>query len=147
MGLFSNPRNNKDKWASIVMAGSMPGSMISEETLIVATDLYLKQRIRIFYESVHLVVTTKNDSTRKSRFKLAKKQFEELIGVKKYCDKEQKKAINQVIDDFLKVEDVYKHPHRAEYQAKQKEKQRKRDEFWEAYGMMEMIDIFAGDDD
>lgn len=105
--------------------------------------IHRASEIRIFYESTHLVVTSKNNETRKSRFKLAKKQFEELIGVKKYCDREDKKAINQVVDDFLKVEDIYKHPHRAEVQTKQKEKQCQRDEFWEAYGMMEMMDIFS----
>ena len=60
-----------------------------------------------------------------------------------YAALEDKKAINQVVDDFLKVEDIYKHPHRAEVQTKQKEKQCQRDEFWEAYGMMEMMDIFS----
>lgn len=47
----------------------------------------------------------------------------------------------------MEMEDHYKHPNREALREKAAMKQQKKDEFWEAYGTMEMIDIFLGDDD
>lgn len=111
MGLFGNPRENKDAWAAIVMAGNVPGSMIPEETLIAATAMFVSQHLRIFYESVEFVYSTKNKKTKTSRFELAKKHHVELLRVKKYYDKAQKKVISQATDAYVALEDFYKHPH------------------------------------
>lgn len=145
MGLFGNPRENKDAWAAIVMAGNAPGSMIPEETLIAATAMFVSQHLRIFYESVEFVYSTKNKKTKTSRFELAKKHHVELLRVKKYYDKAQKKVISQATDAYVALEDFYKHPHRAEALAKQAERQRQKDEFWETYGFMEFVDDWIDD--
>ena len=146
MGLFGNPRKNKDKWSQIVIEGDLPET-VSEELLIAATENYISQHLRRLYESINLFLTTKNKSTRKSRYELANKDYVALLKVFKYCDKKQKKVVNQALNDFLEAEDSYKHPHRAEEEAKLEAKRREREEFWETYGMMEMIDIFCDDID
>ena len=108
---------------------------------------YLSQDI--INSFIHLVLTSKNKKTQKERYKLAQEKFGALVRIKKYASKEQKKGINQAIDDFLKMEDMYKHP--GKYQEpvvdvkKQNKKQMKQD-FWDVYAQMEMLDIFAGDD-
>ena len=45
------------------------------------------------------------------------------------------------------MEDQYKHPNKAKREALAAQKKQKKNDFWETYAMMEMIDIFAGDDD
>ena len=145
MGLFGNPRKNKDKWAQIVITGDLPSEEISEELLIKATEAYISQHLRRLYESINLLTSTKNKATRKSRYELANKDYVALLKVYKYCDKKQKKILDQATNDFLDAEDSYKYPHRAEQGAKLEAKRREREEFWETYGMMEMIDIFCDD--
>lgn len=150
MGLFGNPRKNKDKWAELVVANAQPGMNLDEKFLDAATTMYIQQHTRILYDSIHLVLTSKNKKTQKERYKLAQEKFGALVRIKKYASKEQKKGINQAIDDFLKMEDMYKHP--GKYQEpvvdvkKQNKKQMKQD-FWDVYAQMEMLDIFAGDEE
>lgn len=120
---------------------------MTELFLDAATDLFIQQHGRILYESIHLVLTSKNAGTKKSRYKLACEYYRVLVGVQKYANKNQKKAIHQSIDDFLIMEDQYKHPNKAKREALATQKKQKKNDFWETYAMMEMIDIFAGDDD
>lgn len=61
MGLFGNPRKNKNAWAAIVMENAQPGAKIDEKMLDLATELYIKQRIRILYESIRLVFSSENE--------------------------------------------------------------------------------------
>ena len=144
MGLFGNPRMKIEKWAPIVMEGYIPGMPVEEEFLDAATTLYIQQYARILYDSIHLVLTSKNEETRKSRYVLAQKHFAALVKIKKYASKEQKIGINQVLNDFLNMEDMYRHPDRIpEIQQKAKKQMMKQD-FWNVYGQGEALDIFSG---
>jgi len=145
MGLFGNPRNNKDKWAAIVVANAQPGMNVDEKFLDAATTLYIQQHARVLYDSIRIVLTSKNKKTQKDRFKLAQKEFGALVEVKKYASREQKKGINQAIDDFVKMEDMYKHPGKYQQPVVDNKKQMKKD-FWDVYAECEMMDIFSGDD-
>ena len=147
MGNFFNPRNRKVEWAKAVEVKFQPGAPLTEQFLDMATDQFIQQHGRILYESIHLVLTSKNASTKKSRYKLAREHYRALLGVQKYANKNQKKAIRQAIDDFLIMEDQYKYPNKANREALAAQKKQKKNDFWETYAMMEMIDIFAGDDD
>lgn len=147
MILFGNSRKDKNKWASVVMDQIQPDIEISEEILEAATEIYINQHIRILYESIEIALSSKNTKIKKSRYELAENQYRALLKIQKYADKNQKKVIHQAIDDFIVMEDNYKHPNRAKQDAMRAQKQMKKDEFWEAYGTMEMIDIFLGDDD
>ena len=80
MCLFGNPRKKIEKWASLVMEGYVAGMPVEEEFLDAATTLYIQQHARILYDSIHLVLTSKNEETRKSRYALAQKQFAALAG-------------------------------------------------------------------
>lgn len=147
MILFGNSRKDKNKWASVVMDQIQPDIEISEEILEAATEIYINQHIRILYESIEIALSSKNTKIKKSRYELAENQYRALLKIQKYADKNQKKVIHQAIDDFIVMEDNYKHSNRAKQDAMRAQKQMKKDEFWEAYGTMEMIDIFLGDDD
>lgn len=144
MGLFGNPRKKIEKWAPLVMEGHVPGMPVEEEFLDAATTLYIQQHARILYDSIHLVLTSKNEETRKSRYALAQKQFAVLVKVKKYASKEQRIGLNQALNDFLYMEDMYRHPDRIpEIQRKANKRQMKQD-FWNVYGQGEALDIFSG---
>lgn len=123
------------------------GTEIDEKLLEEATALYVPQHSRILYDSIRLVVDSKNKETRKSRYQLAQTHIGALLSVKKYGNREQKQAISKALDDFVKMEDYYKHPNREALRAEAAMRKQKKDEFWEAYGTMEMIDIFLGDED
>ena len=117
---------------------------VEEEFLDAATTLYVQQHARILYDSIHLVLTSKNEETRKSRYALAQKQFAALVKVKKYASKEQRIGLNQALNDFLNMEDMYRHPDRIpEFQQKAKNRMMKQD-FWNVYGQGEALDIFSG---
>lgn len=90
MCLFGNPRKKIEKWAPLVMEGYVPGMPVEEEFLDAATTLYIQQHARILYESIHLVLTSKNEETRKSRYALAQKQFAALVKIKKYANKSRR---------------------------------------------------------
>lgn len=142
MGLFGNPRKNKNAWAAIVMENAQPWAKTDEKMLDLATELYIKQRIRILYESIRLVFSSEDEKTRRNRYELAREHDCALLKVQKFASKEQKKVIHRAVDDFLLMEDWYQHPNRGKYEVLRAKRQREKDEFWEAYGMMEMIDIF-----
>lgn len=139
MGLFGNPRKRKENGAYIVMPEVKSGTEIDEKLLGEATALYVVQHSRILYDSIRLVMTSKNKETRKSRYRLAQIHIGALLSVKKYGNREQKKAIEKAVDDFVEMEDHYKHPNREALREKAAMKQQKKDEFWEAYGTMEMM--------
>lgn len=142
MGLFGNPRNNKAKWASVVTEDKQPGMNYDVAFLEAVTALYIQQHTRILYDSIRIVLTSKNEKTRKDRYALAQKKFNALVKVKKYADKEQKKMIIQALDDFLKMEDMYKQP--GKYDGKGFDRKQLTEDFWNVYAQMEMIDIFSG---
>ena len=146
MGLFGNPRKKIEKWAPIVMEGYVPGMPVEEEFLDAATALYIQQHARILYESMHLVLTSENKKTQKESLALAQKYFAALVKVKKYATKEQKKGISQALDDFLKMEDMYKHPNRISEQERMKNRKQMKQDFWDVYAQGEMLDIFSGKD-
>ena len=146
MGLFGNPRKKIEKWAPIVMEGYVPGMPVEEEFLDAATALYIQQHARIMYESMHLVLTSENKKTQKESLALAQKHFAALVKVKKYATKEQKKGISQALDDFLKMEDMYKHPNRISEQERMKNRKQMKQDFWDVYAQGEMLDIFSGKD-
>ena len=69
---------------------------------------------------------------------------EEISGVLKYANKEQKIGLNQALNDFLNMEDMYRHPDKIpEIQRKANKRQMKQD-FWDVYAQGEMLDIFSG---
>ena len=70
---------------------------MTEQFLDAVTDLFIQRHGRILYESIHLVLTRKNAGTKKSRYKLACEHYRALVGVQKYANKNQKKAIHQSI--------------------------------------------------
>lgn len=142
MSLF-NPRKDTEKWAAIVMP--MSKGPIPEKTLDAATSLFIDQRCRILYESIQLFLTSKYKDTRQSRYKLACEHYGALIKVKKYANREQRKKLDQAIDTFVKADDMYRHPNRAKAIAEKQARQKKKDEFWEAYGMLEMLEVFSDD--
>ena len=124
----------------------MPSSNAKEiptATLEAATALFIQQHARILAESIRLFLTSKNKDTRKSRYQLACQHYGELSKVRPYTTKEQRKIVDKAIDDFVKADDLYRHPNRAQA----KTKQPKNDDFWETYAMFEMLDIFSGDDE
>ena len=139
MSIF-DPRNNTSKWAAVVMPsskGEVPVKVLEE-----ATEIYVKQHIRILDESIHLFLTSRNKETRQSRYRLACEHYGALSKVKKYCTKEKKKLIDEKINFFVKADDIYRHPDRAKALA---ERQKKKDDFWEGYALSEMIEIFSED--
>ena len=144
MGLFSNPRKKIEKWAPLVMEGYVPGMPVEEKFLEAATTLYIQQHARILYDSIHLVLTSNNEETRKSRYVLAQKQFAALVKVKKFVSKEQKIRLNQALDDFLIMEDMYKHPNRVSDIQRRANKRQMKQDFWDVYAQGEMLDIFSG---
>lgn len=140
MGLFFNAKNNKEKWSSVVMPSSN-AKEIPTATLEAATALFVQQHVRILAESIRLFLTSKNKDTRKSRYQLACQHYGELIRVRPYTTKDQRKIVDKAIDDFVKADDLHRHPNRAQV------KKAKNDDFWETYAMFEMLDIFSGDEE
>lgn len=74
---------------------------------------------------------------------IAQEKFGALVAIKKYANKEQKKGINRALDDFLNMEDMYKHPEKYQNAVADNKKQMKED-FWDVYAQGEMLDIFSG---
>ena len=140
MGLF---KSKTEKWASIVMPSS--NGQVPETLLKEATRVYIEQHARILDESIKLFLTSKNKETRKNRYKLACEHYGALSRVKKYADRNQRKLIDKKIDDFVKADDLYRHPDRKEAIAAIEAKQKKKDDFWETYALLEMIEIFSED--
>ena len=141
MGLFINPRRNKEKWASIVIANYKKGMNVAVKVLDEATDAYIKQHARILYDSIHIVLTSSNAETQKERYKLANSHYGSLTKVYRYGTKEQKAAIRLAESDFFKMEEWYKHPERVQIVSSKKGM---KDAFWEVYGEAEALDIFSG---
>lgn len=147
MGLFFNPRKNKEKWASIVFAKGSSTVGLTEEMLDAATALYVQQHARILYESINLFLTSKNKATRKSRYKLATQHIGSLCSVRRFANKDMKRAIDQAYSDFQIAEDKYKHPNKDVSMAIANANKQRKNDFWETYAELEMIDIFFGDED
>lgn len=145
MGIFGNPRKNIEVWAAVVMPEKSSMNGLTEEMLIDATAMFVSKHTLIFYESSELVYSTKSKKTREEKFELAREHHVQLLRVKKYCDREQKKAISQATSDYVALEDFYKHPNRAEALAKQAQRQQEKDAFWETYGFMEFVDDWMDD--
>lgn len=146
MGLFGFSKKEKATWASIVISGIKPGMQIDDALLKKATDIYIAQHIRILNDSVNLVLTSKNKKTQAERYELALQHYGALAKIQKYADKKQKKAISDAQDQFMIMNERYKHPERVRRQEKQEMKRRKRDAFWEAYGTMEILDDIFHDE-
>lgn len=140
MGLFGLSRKEKETWASIVIQGIKPSMQIDDDFLKNATEIYISQHIRILEDSVRLVMESKNQKTRKERYDLSLRHFEALSKIQKYADKKQKKRIADAQDQFMIMNEHYKHPERVRKQEKQEWKKQKRDAFWETYGTMEILD-------
>ena len=149
MGLFGNPRKNKAKWAQIVMdkASTEIDDNLTEDELIRATTSYIYEHQKIFLESYNIVMTTDDAAARKKYLKQAQKHWSALVDVKPYCDKGQKSIIDTATDFLMDMEDLVKHPNRAKIEAQKNLRKQKKEDLWDIYAEMEMIDIFAGDDD
>lgn len=145
MGIFGFSKREKENWASIVISGTQPGTQIDDALLKKATDIYIDQHIRILKDSISLVRTSKNKKTREERYELALQHYGALTKIQKYADKKQKKAINDALDEFMIMNESYKHPERVQAQEKQEIKRQKRDAFWETYGTMEILDDIFND--
>lgn len=94
---------------------------------------------------MNLVLTSKNKKTQAERYELALQYYGTLTKVQKYADRKQKKAINDAQDQFMIMNERYKHPERIRNQEKQKLKRQKRDSFWESYGTLEILDDIFDD--
>ena len=114
---------------------------ISTATLEAPTALFVQQHVRILVDSIQFFLTSKNKEIRKSRYQLACQHYNELNKVRPYTTKEQRKIVDKAIDDFVKADDLYRHPNRAQV------KKAKNDDFWETYAIFEMMEIFSGDDE
>ena len=114
---------------------------ISTATLEAATAFFVQQHVRILVDSIQLFLTSKNKEIRKSRYQLACQHYGELNRVHPYTTKEQRKIVDKAIDDFVKADDLYRHPNRAQV------KKAKNDDFWETYAIFEIMEIFSGDDE
>ncbi|MDY3255319.1 MAG: hypothetical protein SOX18_07765 [Lachnospiraceae bacterium] len=114
---------------------------ISTATFEAATALFVQQHVRILVDSIQLFLTSKNKEIRKSRYQLACQHYGELNRVHPYTTKEQRKIVDKTIDAFVKADDLYRHPNRAQV------KKAKNDDFWETYAIFEMMEIFSGDDE
>lgn len=130
---------------SIVIQGIKPGMQIDDALLKNATEIYISQHIRILEDSVRLVMESKNQKTREERYDLSLQHFDALSKIQKYADKKQKKRIADAQDQFMIMNENYKHPERIRKQEKQDRKKKKRDDFWETYGTMEILDDILGD--
>lgn len=140
MGVFGLSRKEKEAWASIVIQGINPGMQIDDTLLKNATELYISQHIRILEDSVRLMMESKNQKTREERYNLSLQHFDALSKIQKYADKKQKKRIADAQDQFMIMNEHYKHPERIRKQEKQERKKQKRNAFWENYGTMEILD-------
>ena len=140
MGLFGLSRKEKDTWASIVIQGINPGMQTDDVLLKNATELYISQHIRILEDSIRLVMESKNQKTREERYDLSLQHFDALSKIQKYADKKQKKRIADAQDQFMIMNEQYKHSGRIRKQEKQERKKQKRAAFWETYGTMEILD-------
>ena len=147
MGLFSNPRDNKKKWAKIVMPSVQNPELLNDDALDVATVEYIAGHARILYESVQLVMTSENKKTREQRYALAADHRRALKKVRKYTNKEQKKQVDKALKAFDEMENCLNQIEREKAFAKEIARRQRKDEFWDTYATMEMIDIFAGVDD
>lgn len=146
MGIFLNSRNNKKKWASVVMfATNGDANDIPTETLESATTECIQQHARILYDCIHLVLTSQNENIRKERFRLAQKEYAVLVRVRKYATKEQKKGINQAISDFLVMEDKYKHPNKLTDKQRHDIRKQNKQDFWDDVAFMGLVDVFMDD--
>ena len=146
MGLFSNPHDNKKKWAKIVMPSVQNPELLNDDALDVATVEYIAGHARILYESVQLV-TSENKKTREQRYALAADHRRALKKVRKYTNKEQKKQVDKALKAFDEMENCLNQIEREKAFAKEIARRQRKDEFWDTYATMEMIDIFAGVDD
>ena len=147
MGLFSNPHDNKKKWAKIVMPSVQNPELLNDDALDVATVEYIAGHARILYESVQLVMTSENKKTREQRYALAADHRRALKKVRKYTNKEQKKQVDKALKAFDEMENCLNQIEREKAFAKEIARRQRQDEFWDTYATMEMIDIFAGVDD
>lgn len=147
MGLFSNPHDNKKKWAKIVMPSVQNPELLNDDALDVATVEYIAGHARILYESVQLVMTSENKKTREQRYALAADHRRALKKVRKYTNKEQKKQVDKALKAFDEMENCLNQIEREKAFAKEIARRQRKDEFWDTYATMEMIDIFAGVDD
>lgn len=145
MSLFGDPRKKIEKWAPIVMEGYVPGMPVEEEILDVATSLYIQQHARILYDCIRLVCTSKNWKTKQERYELACKKYGALSKVRKFANKEQKQIIDRAIDDFVQMQDIYKHPKKyAPIDYEESNSKQMKEDFWDVYAQGEMLDIFSG---
>ena len=124
MGLLGLSRKQKETWASIVIQGIKPGMQIDDALLKNATEIYISQHIRILEDSVRLVMESKNQKTREERYDLSLQHFDALSKIQKYADKKQKKRIADAQDQFMIMNENYKHPERIRKQEKQDQKRR-----------------------
>jgi len=104
MGLFSNPRDNKKKWAKIVMPSAQNPELLNDGALYIATAEYIAGHARILYESVQLVMTSENKKTRDQRYALAADHRRALKKVRKFADKTQKKEADKALKAFDDME-------------------------------------------
>ena len=147
MGLFSNPRDNKKKWAKIVMPSVQNPELLNDDALDIATGEYIAGHARILFESVQLVMTSENKKTREQRYALAADHRRALKKVRKYTNREQKKQVDKALKAFDDMENCLNQVESDKAFAKEMARRQRKDEFWDTYAAMEMIDIFAGDND
>lgn len=63
--------------------------------------------------------------------------------VRKFANKEQKQIIDRAIDDFVQMQDIYKHPKKyAPIEYEESNSKQMKEDFWDVYAQGEMLDIF-----
>ena len=106
MGLFSNPLDNKKKWAKIVMPSVQNPEVLNDDALDIATGEYIAGHARILFESVQLVMTSENKKTREQRYALAADHRRALKKVRKYTNREQKKQVDKALKAFDDMKEI-----------------------------------------
>ena len=131
MGLFSNPRDNKKKWAKIVMPSVQNPELLNDDALDTDTGEYIAGHARILFESVQLVMTSENKKTREQRYALAADHRRALKKVRKYTNREQKKQVDKALKAFDDMENCLNQVERDKAFAKEMARRQRKDEFWE----------------
>lgn len=144
MGIIFKARNNRKKWAAVVMPSSN-GTEIPVEILEAATNQYIQDHVRILNESISLFLKSKNQETRKSRYKLACEHYGALSRIRPFTDHKQKAIVNKAIDDFVKADDLYHHPDRTSAYHAENQRKKNKEEFWEGVAQEEFFVDFMED--
>ena len=144
MSILNNKRNNKEKWTSVVLPSSTDTDLSTEE-LDVATDLYIQEYSGLLSKSIQQFLKTQDSEIRKSYYKMACQYYGKLSRVRPFTEKEQRKLVNDAIDQFVKADGLYWHPNRSLQPEKINNRKQHKEEFWSGVAEEEFFVDFMDD--